>query len=86
MFDTCGTIRAYGGGVQAGDIAVTTSQTPVTDPNDSRRGLGWLPGGERVLVVGRSPTDSWYMSVIHPRFGPCQIFNGKLMPCKETRP
>ena len=72
--------------MQAGDIAETTSWTPVKDPLDFLKTIGELPGGERVLVLGKSESDSWHMRVLHPRFGPCQIFNGKLMPCKETRP
>ncbi len=68
-----------------GSIAMTAAWTPVMDPSDPRRKLGELGRGERVLILGRSDTDDWYMRVMHPRFGPCQVFSAKLIPYREVK-
>ena len=67
-----------------GSIAMTAAWTPVMDPNDPRHKLGELGRGERVLILGRSHNDDWYMRVMHPRFGPCQVFSAKLIPYREV--
>ena len=67
-----------------GSIAITAAWTPVKDVNDPQHTLGELGSGERVLILGPSYHHDWFMRVMHPRFGPCQVFSTKLIPYREA--